>query len=191
LILDTAKKAGVPIVLPILAVIAFAAMFCLATFYPNIGKTGGPEKTVENFYLAYAGSDYEGMAENLSVFWSLQFLPQYGVNKPSELIEKRPEIVKDTAEILSSTTTDIDTELKVKVLPEYTQEWNNTAMVVYAGLKDEEEMGREVALLVKEKEDFYIYIWMPIYDEESIETLKSEFSEFDTYYSEILTNDEW
>lgn len=189
--MDTAKKAGVPIVLPILAVIAFAAMFCLATFYPNIGKTGGPEKNVENFYAAYADSDHQGMAENLSVFWSLQFLPQYGGNKPSELIEKRPEIEKDTAEILSSTTTDVDTELKIKVLPEYTQEWNNTAMVVYAGFKDEEELGREVALLVKEKDSFYMYIWMPIYDDESIEALKSEFSEFDTYYSEVLTNDEW
>ena len=189
--MDTAKKAGVPIALPILVVVILAAMFYLATFYPDLGKTQSPEKTVEDFYTAYAQSDSTGMAENLSVFWSLQFLPQYVDKSPSELIAQRDDIVKDTAGVLSSTTTEVESELKIKVLPEYTQKWNNTAMVVYSGLLGEEELGRQVALLVREKENFYIYLWMPFYDDESLETLQSDFSEFDTYYSEVLANDKW
>ena len=177
--------------LPILVVVIFAAMFYLATYYPDLGKTQGPEKAVENFYIAYAQSDYQGMAENLSVFWSLQFLPQYGDKSPTELIAQRDEIVKAAAEILSSTTTEVESELKIKVLPEFTQKWNNTAMVVYAGFLGEEELGREVALLVKEDNNYYLYLWMPFYNDESLETLKSDFSEFDTYYSEVLANDKW
>ncbi len=189
--MDTPKKAGFPKILPVLIVVILAAMYYIAAYYPDLGQAKGPEKTVDNFYASYINSDYQGMAENLSVFWSLQFLPQYSGSKPSELIAQRDVIEKETAELLSSTTTNIETGLKIEVQKEYTKEWKNTAMVVYAGSLGEEELGREVALLVKENKQFYLYMWMPFEDDASLSALETDFSKFDTYYTEVLAKDQW
>ncbi|HNX28054.1 MAG TPA: hypothetical protein PKN87_01390 [Syntrophomonadaceae bacterium] len=189
--MDTFKKAGVPKILPVLIVVILAAMYYVAAYYPDLGKTNNPEKTVEDFYVSYINSDYQGMAENLSVFWSVQFLPQYSTSKPSEVIAQRETIEKETADILSATTTDIQSGLKITVLPEYTKEWENTAMVVYSGSLDEEELGREVALLLKENQKFYLYMWMPCGDDAALTALETDFAKFDADYTQVLASDQW
>lgn len=189
--MDTPKKAGVPRAIPVIIVVTLAVMYYIAAFHPQLGQASGPEKTVNKFYASYSSNDYQGMAESLSVFWSTQFLPQYQGSVPSELIAQRTEIEKATADILSENTNEAQTGLKIEVLPDYTQEWENTAMVVYGGTLDEEELGREVALLVKEKQEFYLYMWMPFQNDEALTALEADFNKFDAYYTEVLATDKW
>lgn len=185
--MDATKKDGVPKILPVLIVLILAVMYYFAAFGPALA----PEKSVENFYASYLNSDYEGMAEYLSVFWSAQYLSQYGSDKPSQLLAARETIEKETAAFLAAGTAPAQTDLKIEVLPEYTEEWENTAMVVYAGFMGEEELGREVSVLLKENKQFYLYTWLPFENDTALESLKANFKTLDADYTKILLNDEW
>ncbi|MDD3895158.1 MAG: hypothetical protein PHU36_09110 [Syntrophomonadaceae bacterium] len=185
--MDTPKKDGVPKILPVLIVVIFAVMYYFAAFYP----TTGPEKTVEKFYASYIDKDYQGMAESVSVFWAVQFLPQHSSEKPSELIAKRETIEKETVAYLAEAPTETQNDLRVEVLPEYTKEWENTAMVVYASFKGEEELGKEVALMLKENNNYYLYMWIPLESDAVLEETQTTFEKFDADYTKALLNDEW
>ena len=185
--MDTPKKDGVPKILPVLIVVIFAVMYYFAAFYP----TTGPEKTVEKFYASYIDKDFQGIAESVSVFWAVQFLPQHSSEKPSELIAKRETIEKETAAYLAENPAETQTDLTVEVLPEYTKEWENTAMVVYAGFKGEEKLGREVALMLKENNNYYLYMWIPLENDAVLEEAQASFEKFDADYTKVLANDEW
>ena len=64
------------------------------------------------------------MAEYLSVFWSVQLLPQYQNLSPSELINSRPEIEKDIAGILAEIEKDTTypEDLHIVINSQYTRQ---------------------------------------------------------------------
>ncbi|NLB87798.1 MAG: hypothetical protein GX790_01020, partial [Syntrophomonadaceae bacterium] len=117
------------------------------------------EKTVENFYKAYFNQDYETVAEYLSVFWSVQFLPQYQNLSPRELIQRRPDIEKDIATILGEIEKDITypKELHIVINSKYTKEKENSAIVGYTFRENGEASGIEIAILIKESGVYRIY----------------------------------
>lgn len=181
------KKEGVPIILPILSVLIFAAMYIYAAY----GPVNGPEKTVEKFYASYQTGDYQGMAESVSVFWAVQYLPQYSTAKPSELMAERESIEKEAAAFFEQGAAEPNTDLKVEVQPEYTSEWENSAMVVYAGFNGEEPLGREMALLLKENDNYYLYMWFPLESDQVLEEARESFAAFDADYTRVLIEDTW
>ncbi|MDD2373451.1 MAG: hypothetical protein PHF03_07755, partial [Syntrophomonadaceae bacterium] len=122
-------KSGVPKSLFVLIIVILASMF----YYAAYRDYSNPEVTVKSFYQAYFKSDYETMSQNLSVFWGVQFMPQYMLMSPEELIENRPAIEESMTEFISRMESEnkVPADMSIKVLPKYTQRAENTALVAY------------------------------------------------------------
>ena len=106
-----------------------------------------PEKVVEDFHSAYFNRDYETMAENLSVFWSVQFLPQYTSQSPAELLNNRDQIVKEISQVIAEQEEEniLEDNYSIEVNPEYTRKGTNSAVVVYSVKQDGNKLGMELA----------------------------------------------
>lgn len=162
-------KLGVPKLLPVLIVAILAGMYYFAA-YVDIAT---PEKTLKNFYQAYFEKDYETVADNLSVFWSVNILPQYQDLSAAELVQKRAEIVKDTETALKALEEEQPPEqgLSVEVMDEYTKTGEYSALVVYQVMEKKEPVQKEVAFLIKEAGSYKIINFSPIEDSD-LELLK-------------------
>lgn len=153
------KIAPVPKSIFIIIIAAIVSMFIYATYI----ESPPAEKAVENFYKAYFNRDYETVAENLSVFWSVQFLPQYQNLSPGELISNRPEIEKDIAEIIAKIEEDTTypKDLHIVVNSEFTKQADNSALVGYTFQENGETSGMEIAILINESGAYRIYSMLP------------------------------
>ena len=161
-------KSGVPKSLFVLIIVILASMF----YYAAYRDYSNPEVTVKSFYQAYFKSDYETMSQNLSVFWGVQFMPQYMLMSPEELMENRPAIEESMTEFISRMESEnkVPADMSIKVLPKYTQRAENTALVAYEFRQQNKPVGMEMALLLKEKKRMHILKMIPI-DQEQLEQL--------------------
>jgi predicted HNH restriction endonuclease len=143
-------------------------------WYAAYGDTPAPEKTVKTFYQAYFDRDFDTVAQNLSVFWSVRFLPEYADMSPEQLIENRTKIEGDISKIIA----DIEKEnsvpkgVSIEVMKEYTKIGKNSAIVVYTFKENGKETGMETALLIKEKGQLRIFNMSPI-DPQTLEQIKA------------------
>lgn len=155
-------KPGVPKILPILIALILGGMYYLAA-YVDIST---PERTLNEFYQAYFDKDYNTVADNLSVFWSVNILPQYQNQSASELLQKRDEIVKEAAAALKSSEANLPPQdsLSVEVLKEYTKSGEYSALVIYQVMDKKEPVQKEVAFLIKEAGAYKVINFSPIRD---------------------------
>jgi hypothetical protein len=135
--------------------VILAAMY----YYAAYVDTSAPEKTVQNFYQAYFDRDFDTVAENLSVFWAAQMMPQYAATSPQELLSKRAEIQTKTAEFIAGfeKNAPVPDNISVEILKDCTRLGRNAAVVAYAFKQDDKETSLEAAFLVKEYGKFRIY----------------------------------
>jgi len=175
---------NVPGSLFIIIIAILAAMYYYAAYI----DLPAPEKTLKNFYQAYFERDFDTVAENLSVLWSVRLLPQYASLKPAELIEKRDAIEKET----SRTIAEIEAENKelsgitVEIMPSYTKEGENSALVVYSLKKNGKPISTEMAILVKESGQLRIYDITSVTNED-LEYIKDyDISELDRGLADLL-----
>lgn len=150
---------GVPKSIFIIIVAILASMFYYAAF---IDKSGA-EKTVEDFYQAYFNRDYDTVAEHLSVFWAVQFLPQYQNLSPGQLLENRATIEKEIAQIIKEIEEDTKypENLRIEVNSSLTKQRDNSALVGYTFQENGETSGMEVAILINESGAYRIYSMSP------------------------------
>ncbi len=162
---------GVPKSIYVIIVAILAAMFSYAIFI----DTPAPEKTVKEFYQAYFNKDYDTVAEHLSVFWAVQFLPQYHNHSPEQLIEKRADIEKDIAQVIKEIEGDTTypENLNIKVNSALTKQLEHSAIVGYTFEENGQTSGMEVAILINEKGAFRIYSMSPAHPED-LETITEE-----------------
>lgn len=182
--MDKPVKYGVPKVLSVLIIVILASMY----YYAAYRDYSNPEVAVKDFYNAYFHHDYQTEAENLSVFWGVQFMPQYMLMSPNELIANRPAIEKNMAEFISRVEAEsqIPAGMKIKVLSQYTQREENTALVAYEFKENNKSIGMEMALLLKEKNRMYILKMIPV-EKEQLQQLRGEdISALEESFKEML-----
>lgn len=169
---------------PKILYVIIIAILGLMYYYAAYIDTPEAEKTVQNFYNAYFEKDYETVAENLSVFWSIQFLPEYHNLSPAEIIADREKIEKDIALIISEIEKDTKypADLKIVINPKLTKMTENSALVGYTFEEKGEASGMEVAILIKEKGAYRIYNLSPAnpsdienIDQKAMQTLDENF----------------
>ncbi len=167
---DTLLKPRVPRFIFVVVIAMFAAMY----WYAAYGDTPAPEKTVKTFYQAYFDRDFNTVAQNLSVFWSVRFLPDYASMTPEQLLENRTKIEGDISKVIA----DIEKEnsvpkgVSIEVMKEYTKMGENSAIVVYSFMENGKATGMETALLIKEKGQLRIFNMSPI-DPQTLEQIKA------------------
>ncbi len=177
-------RTGVPKLLPVLIVAIMAGMYYYAAFV----DVSSPDKTVDHFYQAYFDRDYETVAHDLSVFWSLNYLPQYRDMSSAELMQNRAEIEQETAAMLKSLEENQPTEqdVSVEVLKEYTKTGEYSALVVYQVMQQEQPVQKEVAFLIREAGGYKIINLSPIEDSD-LELVESySLDQLDESFKELL-----
>ena len=178
------EKTRVPRSLFVFIILILGAMY----YYAAYVDSPDPEQTVENFYQAYFSHDYDTMAENLSVFWSVNFLPQYQTLTPAQLLEKRDAIEKETSAMLAKLEeqTTIPSGIDMEFLPSYTQVGEKSAVTAYEFKQNGESMGMELAILIKEDNQLRIINTMPV-NKETLEQIKtSDISDLDSSFEQLL-----
>ena len=152
-------KSGVPKSLFVLIIVILASMF----YYAAYRDYSNPEVVAKSFYSAYFKSDYDTMAQNLSVFCGVQFMPQYMLMSSQELIENRPAIEESMTDFITQMESEnkAPANMSIKILPKYTQRADNTALVVYEFRQHNKSVGMVMSLLVKEHNRMRIFQMMP------------------------------
>ena len=169
-VVDTPSKPRVPRFIFVVIIATFAAMY----WYAAYGDTPAPEKTVKTFYQAYFDRDFNTVAQNLSVFWSVRFLPDYASMSPEQLLENRTKIEADISKVIADIEKEnsIPTGVSIEVMKEYTKMGKNSAIVVYSFKENGKDTGMETALLIKEKGQLRIFNMSPI-DPETLAQIKA------------------
>jgi len=183
--LDRTVPAGVPKILYVLIIVILAGMY----YYAAYVDVSNPEKVVENFYNAYFAGDYDNVAENLSVFWSVQFLPEYTSQSPAELLNNRDEIIKEINQVISEQEKEnpLEDNYSVEIHPEYTRQGMNSALVVYSIKQNGNKVGMEMAILINEAGQFRIFSMTPV-NTESLEMITEEdVQALEKSFTELLT----
>lgn len=182
--MDKPVKRGVPKILFVLIIVILAAMY----YYAAYRDYSNPEVTVRNFYNAYFQKDYETVAQNLSVFWGVQFMPEYMLMSPQELMADRPAIEKKMGDFISRVEGEnkVPTGMSIKILPKYTQRAENTALVAYEFKEKNKSVGMEMALLLKEKNRMYILKMMPVTQEQLQQLNGSDIAGLEESFKEML-----
>lgn len=177
-------KYVVPKSLFVLIIIILASMY----YYAAYRDYSNPEVTVRNFYHAYFQSDYETMAQNLSVFWGVQFMPQYMLMSAQELIENRPAIEENMAEFITQMESEnkVPADMSIKILPKYTQRAENTALVAYEFRQQNKPVGMEMSLLLKENNRMRILKMMPVEQEQLDQLNGNDIAAMEESFKEIL-----
>lgn len=136
-------------------------ILCLAGLYwfAAYGDTPAPEKTVKTFYKAYFGRDYQTVADNLSVFWSVRFLPEYADLEPAELLASRPQIVNSIAGVIEEIENEntIPEDVEIDINRQYTRIGKTSAIVAYEFKEQGQPTSMEAAILILEKGEFRIF----------------------------------
>lgn len=155
-------------------------------YYAAYVDVANPEKVVENFYEAYFARDYEKVAENLSVFWAVQFVPQYTSQSPAELLSNREELIKKIGQLIAEQEKEnlMEDNYSVEIHQEYTRQGTNSALVVYSIKQNGNEVSMEMAILINEAGQFRIFSMTPVnkealemITEEDIQALEKSFTE--------------
>lgn len=174
----------VPPILYMLIVFVLGCMY----YYAEFIDTPSPEDTMQVFYKAYFNSDYHTVAQNLSVFWCAQLLPQYAAQKPSELLDNRPAIERDIQPVIRHLQEDsqIPQGLSIEILSEYTKKGKYGALVVYQFMQDDKPLNIEAAVLIKENQSFKILSFAPV-DRDSLPQVQSfDIEQFDMNIKTLL-----
>lgn len=182
--MENTSPTRVPRFLWVVIVVLLASMYSYAAFFDQ----KGPEKIVENFFQAYYTKDYDTMASNASVFWAVQFLPQYMTMSPADLLANRDKIEKELSKAFKDAekSNPIPKDVSVKIRKDYTKEGNYAAVVVYDLLKSSKIQGTGAAVLIKEKDQFLILSISPL-DEQSLSQVKElKIEEMDASVKEVL-----
>lgn len=168
--MDSATKPGVPKSLFVFIIVILAGMF----YYASYVDKSAPEKVVQDFYQAYFNRDFETVADNLSVFWAAQLMPQYSTLTPAQLLEKRDTIEKDIAATISDMEENnkLPENLSIEILRDYTNLGKNSAIVAYTFKQDGKAAGMEAAILIKEKGQLRIFNLSPI-SEQNLNQIKA------------------
>ncbi len=180
---DNYLKPRVPRSLFVIIILAFSALY----WYSAYGTTP-PEKTVKTFYQAYFTKDYDTVANNLSVFWAVRFLPEYASMSPVELLDNRTKIVGEIANAISESEQDneIPTSVSINIKKPYTNIGKNSAIVVYGFNENGKETSMEAAILIMEKGQFRIFNMSPV-DESTLEQIKTlDINILDENFAELL-----
>jgi hypothetical protein len=184
LIEDKSAKRRVPRAIFVIILLSFAALY----WYSAYGATP-PEKTVKNFYKAYFNSDYNTVAKNLSVFWSVRFLPEYASMSPEELLENRTKIEGEIANIIAEIEKEntIPEGISIDIMKEYTKIGKQSAIVVYGFKESGTVTSMETAILIMEKGQFRIFNMSPV-DNTVLEQIKAlDINILDENFAELLT----
>jgi hypothetical protein len=177
-------KGGVPKWIFLVIIIIISVMFLYASYWDRPVA----EETVDEFYHAYFDKDFETMAQNLSVFWSANFLPQYAYMDKDELLASRPEIEKATVEMFTSIEGEepMPSNIDVKILKEYTKQGENSALVVYEIVEGKTVAGTEAALLIQEESGYKIFTMASV-DRATLQQLKDvDISILDENFGHLL-----
>jgi len=184
---DQNAKRTVPRSIFAIILICFAGLYWFAAY----GDIAAPEKTVKNFYKAYFSRNFDVVAQNLSVFWSIRLVPDdYSSMSPAELLENRPKIEKETAAKLAEMEkdSDIPQNVTVNIMKEYTKIGKESAVVVCSFAENGKETGMEATLMIMEKGQFRIINISPI-DETVLAELKDlDMNPIDEQFSELLNS---
>lgn len=177
-------KSGVPKSLFVLIIVILASMF----YYAAYRDYSNPEVVAKSFYSAYFKSDYDTMAQNLSVFWGVQFMPQYMLMSPQELLENRPAIEASMADFITQMESEnkAPANMSIKILPKYTQRADNTALVVYEFREKNKSVGMEMALLLKEHNRMRILQMMPTNQEQLGQLTGNDIAAMEESFKEML-----
>lgn len=130
-----------------------------ASYYGYNSYFNNPEKIVKEFYQAYFNREVDKVAQNLSVFWAVRFLPEYENTSPVELLAARAEIEGKIASVIA----DIEKEnqlpegLSIEIMPDYTKVGKESGIVVYRFKEKGVETSKEAAILIRENGQFRIF----------------------------------
>lgn len=160
-------------------------------WFAAYGDTPAPVKTVKNFYQGYFDRDFDTVAQNLSVFWSVRFLSdEYASMTPAELLENRTKIEKEISAVIADSEKEnpVPSGVNVKIMKDYTQVGQKSAIVVYSFIENGKDVGMEASILILEKSKFRIFNMSPI-DDTSLDQIKSlDMSIIDNNFAELLDN---
>ncbi len=174
----------VPQSLLALVVIILGAMYYYAA-YVDIPT---PEDTVIEFYEAYFNQDYSLAAENISVFWAAQLLPEYADQEPAELLADRSTLEAEAAQFFTMVEQQNPTppDVSIAVNPAYTRNGEYSALVVYELTQGSEPISMEIAMLIKETDRFYIINIYPLQEANLKDVQEFDMDALDTDFKAIL-----
>lgn len=183
--MENKSPARVPRSIWLVIVILLAALYSYAAYFDPTS----PDKTVENFYQAYFEKDYATVASNSSVFWAVNFLPQYAGMTAPELLENRDKIEKDIVKVISDMekTNPVPKDVKIKILKDYTKQGEYAAVVVYEIIESDKTTNTEAAILIKESGQFKVFTMTAI-DPQNLNQIKAlDMTEMDENFKTLLT----
>lgn len=182
--MEPARHNQVPRYIYFVITAILALMYCYAAFI----DTQPAEKVVEDFYTAYFSRDYASVAENLSVFWAVQFLPQYSNYTAEKLLANREQVIKDIEEVI----TDIESKnkfpsgLTVNIEKKYSKRGKNSAIVAYSFMEKGQKHHMEMAILIYEKGAFRIISFSPASPQELESITKEDIKNLDEQFAQLL-----
>jgi len=181
--LDKPTTRSIPIFIPLLIVVIIASMYYYAAFVES-----SPEQTVQDFYQSYFQKDYDTVAKNLSVFYSIRFLPQYSTMTPAQLLEDRETIEKETSEVIAmiESKNELPDNLSIEIMPSYTKKSENSALVVYTFKENGQPSGMELAILIKEKGKYRIFNMSPVASQDLDQIKQGNLQELDAGFKKLL-----
>lgn len=178
-------KRRVPRSIFVIILVCFAALYWWAAY----GDKPAPEKVVQNFYQAYFDRDFDVVAQNLSVFWAVRFLPEdYANMSPTELLKNRAKIEKDIAAVItdSEKNNEIPQDVTLSILKDYTKVGKESAIVVYGFMENGKQTSMEAAILIQEEGRFRIFNMSQI-DETVLPQVKAlDISKLDQSFTDLL-----
>ena len=174
----------IPSSLFVLVLIILGAMFYYAAYVDK----PTPEETLSEFYEAYFTQDYALAAENVSVFWAAQLLPEYADMKPAELLANRATLEKEVSHFFSLVEQQNPTppDVSIQVDPGYSRIGEYGALVVYELTQNNEPISMEIAMLIKETDRFYIINIYPLHPDNFKDIQEFDMEALDSDFRQIL-----
>lgn len=181
--MDKPITRSIPMFIPVLVVLLLASMYYYAAFVDN-----SPEQTVQDFYQSYFERDYDTVSANLSVFWSIRFLPQYSSMTPAQLLENRDTIEKETSKIIAEieSKNEIPKNMSIEIMPSYTKKAEHSALVVYTFKENGTPSGMELAILIKENGKFRIFNMSPVAPQDLEQVKQGNLQELEDGFINLL-----
>jgi len=182
--MSKAASSRTPRSLFLLIAIILGAMYYYAAFV----AFDNPENSVRNFYQAYFAEDFNQAAQNVSVFWSAQFLPQYMSLEPQQLIANRSAIERDTAIVLEGFRKNdpVPEGMELEIMSAYTKKSDRAAVVAYKFVRAGQPPGYQAAILIKEKYSYLIYTTTPIAESNLKELDKVDLKALNDNFKQLL-----
>ncbi|MDD3267915.1 MAG: hypothetical protein PHX14_01220 [Syntrophomonadaceae bacterium] len=175
---------SIPTFIPLLIVVIIGSMYYYAAFVES-----SPEKTVQDFYQSYFERDYDTVSKNLSVFWSIRFLPQYSTMTPAQLLENRETIEKESSKVIAEieSKNELPKNISIELMPSYTKKAEYSALVVYTFKENDQPSGMELAILIKEKGKYRIFNMSPVAAQDLEQVKQGNLQELDAGFKKLLT----